>query len=58
MTGLAENLVAPRMAQALARKHAARLREYRSVAHYIMTEPGREGPCADTIEWMDRVARG
>ena len=58
MAGLDDKLVVPRVARALARKYSSPILEYRSFAHHIMTEPGWEGPCADAVEWMDRVARG
>jgi hypothetical protein len=58
MTGLDDQFVVPRVARALARKYRAPLHEYQSFAHHLMTEPGWEGPCADAVEWMDRVARG
>ena len=56
MTGLDDQFVVPRVARALARKYNATLREYRSFAHHIMSEPGWEGPCGDVSDWLDRVA--
>ena len=58
MTGLDDQFIVPRVARALARKYRAPLHEYKNFAHHLMTEPGWEGPCADVVEWMDRVARG
>lgn len=56
MTGLDDQFVVPRVARALSRKYNATLREYRSFAHHIMSEPGWEGPCGDVCDWLDRVA--
>jgi pimeloyl-ACP methyl ester carboxylesterase len=57
MTGLDDQFVVPRVARALAKKYGAPLREYRSFAHQIITEPGWEGPCDDVIKWMDEMTR-
>jgi non-heme chloroperoxidase len=57
MTGLDDQFVVPRVARALARKYRAPLHEYQNCAHFIMIEPGWERPCADAVEWMDRLAR-
>jgi pimeloyl-ACP methyl ester carboxylesterase len=57
MTGLDDQFVVPRVARALARKYRAPLHEYQNFAHFIMIEPGWERPCADAVEWMDRLAR-
>lgn len=56
MTGLDDRFVVPRVARALARKYKAPLREYASFAHMLLLEPGWEAPCAEAIEWMDRLA--
>ena len=53
VTGLDDQFVVPRVARALARKYKAPLKEYRSFAHHIITEPGWEGPCADIIQWVE-----
>lgn len=58
MTGLDDQFVVPRVARALSRKYKAPLKEYRSFAHHIITEPGWEGPCGEVIQWMDQVPRG
>lgn len=58
VTGLDDQFVVPRIARALSRKYKAPLKEYRSFAHQIITEPGWEGPCGDVIQWMDQVPRG
>jgi pimeloyl-ACP methyl ester carboxylesterase len=56
MTGLDDKFVTPRVARAIARKYSAEIREYPGFAHNIITEPGWDGPCADAVAWMDRVA--
>jgi len=57
VTGLDDKFVVPRVARALSRKYKAPLREHRSFAHHIISEPGWEGPCGDVIKWMDEMAR-
>lgn len=57
VTGLDDQFVVPRVARALARKYKAPLRDYRSFAHHIISEPGWEGPCGDVIKWLDEMTR-
>lgn len=57
VTGLDDQFVVPRVARALSKKYKAALREYRSCAHLIISEPGWEGPCGDVIKWLDEMTR-
>ena len=58
VTGLDDNFIVPRIARALAKKYKAPLKEYRSFAHHIITEPGWDGPCGDVIAWLEEGGRG
>jgi pimeloyl-ACP methyl ester carboxylesterase len=56
ITGLDDQFVVPRVARALSRKYKAPIKEYRSFAHMIVTEPGWETPCGDVIQWLGQHA--
>ena len=55
VTGLEDRFIVPRVMRAIARKYAMPLIEVPDHAHFIVAEPGWEGPAGMIADWLDQA---
>ena len=56
VVGLDDRFILPRVMRSIARKYDMRLIEVPGHAHFIITEPGWQGPAGIIADWLDRVS--
>ena len=56
IVGLDDNFIVPRVMRSIARKYDMRLVEVPGHAHFIITEPGWEGPAGIIADWLDGLS--